>query len=140
MDAALEEAGFATDLTSSGSESAYAFFSQSSFGPFLIAGVAVDVPRADELFDVFSEALGACDGDVDADGNTTSVLPLSFPNVGDDTFAARIDLDGFFPVSVLYVLARKGDAIVLGGYASVGTDPPDAALLESSVRTMIDRI
>ena len=33
-------------------------------------------------------------------------------NVGDDTFAARIDLDGVFPVSMLYVLARKGDTIV----------------------------
>ena len=66
--------------------------------------------RADELFDVFPEALGECDGD--ADGFTTSALPLSFPNVGDDTFAARIDLDGVFPVSMLYVLARKGDTIV----------------------------
>ena len=133
-------AGFATFLTSSGNESAYAIFSQTSFGPFLIAGVAVDVPRADELFDVFPEALGACDGYVDADGFTTSVLPLSFPNVGDDTFAARIDLDGVFPVSVLYVLARKGDTIVLGGYAGFGGDAPDVGLLESSLRTMIDRV
>ncbi len=127
------------DLDADGADSADSTFSLGAFGPFLIVSVIGDTDGAAGVFDLLPEAMAACDGTVDDDGNTTSVLPVSFPKIGDDTFAARMDIEGFFPVSMLFSLVREGDVVLLAAYVAIG-GAVDGELLETALRTMHSRI
>jgi hypothetical protein len=132
-----------SDLFASNSDvpTAEASFSQSDFGPFLGAAVATEVEQADELFEGLAERFAACDGTTDDQGYTYAVLPVSFPALGDDTFATRIDGEGngSFPISMMLVLARVDDVVIFTfGAAVMGAY--DAALVEQATRTMVDRV
>lgn len=139
FDEAYREAGLDADaFDQSGAPLAESDFSQSMTGPFLSA-VVTQLEDADEIFELLPDAFAACDGDIDSDGATSSILPVNFPVLGDDTFAVRIDVTTeFFPISALFAAARKGDIVVIalnGGFG--GTD---AALVEASLQTMLDRL
>lgn len=118
-----------------------AAFSQSEFGPFLSTAVVVDSGvDMDVLFDGLAPGFAECDGTTDDDGNTSTILPMSFPQIGEDTFAARVDISSeMVPLSMQYVLARSDDSVVMTAYVAIG-GLPDASLLESVTRLMIDRL
>lgn len=119
---------------------AEAAFQQSEFGPFLGAGVTTEFPDGERLFDGLGDRFAACDGTTDSDGVTYSIMPVSFPNLGDDTFAVRVDGENpeGFPVSFVMALVRVDDVMIMTFGAAV-MGPADAQLVEDVTRTMVDR-
>jgi hypothetical protein len=74
-----------------------------------------------------------------SDGTTTNyqLAPLSFPRLGDDTFAVQVNTSGgFFPVTANLVVLRRTNLVLV--VATVGTLAP-AADIEPLVRTALDR-
>ena len=114
-----------------------AAFSQSESGPFLSVG-AFEPGEAKDVFDSIADLVEECDGETDSDGYTWSLSAVSFPRVGDDTFAVRLDGAGSFPLAVFYTLARVGDVLIFDiSVAFMGA--VDAELVESTLRIMVDR-
>jgi hypothetical protein len=120
-------------------------FQQSDFGPFVGSGATEheDEDEAERTLNAFAEAMAECDGftQTDEDGATTvySVSPLSFPQVGDGTFACRMSADTpFGPLNLDIVAARKGAVmlfLVNGGFGAADTE-----LTEQLLTTMIERL
>ena len=69
-----------------------------------------------------------------------SVLPVAFPDLGDQTFGeTRIDgTGGMLPISLLLAVTRVDDVLIFSTNAAVGGGI-DAALLEDLTGTMVDR-
>lgn len=126
-------------------EEAESNFEQGSFGPFLssIAGRYASTDDAQDVLDALAAAVDQCQTftDVDEDGTeiTYTFTALSFPKLGDDTYAARLSANSpFGPLALDFVFARKGDtvaAIINGGLGAA-----DTALTESMMRLMVDRL
>lgn len=143
LDAAFESVGLGEDLeTDTDYPQAEASFSQSEFGPFVLSYVVsgLDDGVLGDFMDVLPEAFASCDGTTDPDGYTYSVLPISFPDLGDQTFATRLDgTGGMLPISMVLVLTRVDDVLIYSANAALGGGI-DAALLEDLTDTMVGRV
>lgn len=120
-------------------------FQQSDFGPFIGASVTVEESgdAAQERVDLFATGMQACDGytETDEDGNETTwtVSPLSFPDLGDGTFAARMGTTTFMgPMNVDIVVTRVDEVIVFTAHMSIGA--ADSELTERVQRLQVDRV
>jgi len=121
-------------------------FQQSDFGPFIGSGAAhyTDEDEASEVIDLVSETANACQSftETDEDGTETeyTIAPLSFPDLGDETFAFRVSASSLFGPFALDVAAvRDGEftvSIIAGGFGA----PPDSELTEELAQTMLDRL
>lgn len=126
-------------------QEAEANFQQSDFGPFLVslAGRYDSEDTAKDVMDRFADAVDVCQSftEVDEDGVETSYTfsPLSFPDLGDDTYAARLNgTTAFGPVALDMVFTRVDDkvlAVMNGGFGAA-----DTALTEQMLRLMVDRL
>jgi hypothetical protein len=143
LDAAFESVGLGEGVENEKDyPQAEAGFSQSEFGPFILSFVVsgMDGGLLSDFMDVLPEAFASCDGETDPDGTTYSVLPISFPDLGDQTFATRLDGTGaMLPISMVLVLTRVDDVLIYSANAALGGGI-DAALLEDLTRVMVDRI
>jgi hypothetical protein len=130
---------FGTLETLFGSDaSAKVLFSQTQFGPFLLFA-ATDVANVGNL-NALADQVAACNGTTDSNGTTWSILPLSFPKQGDETFAIRADGTGqLLPVTNVMVFVKEGDIALTAQGVSIGGATTDAALMESILRRMVDR-
>lgn len=126
-------------------EEAESNFEQGSFGPFLssIAGRYASTDDAQGVLDAVAGAVDQCQTftDVDDDGTevTYTFAALSFPKLGEDTYAARLSATTpFGPLALDFAFAREGDAVaaVING----GLGAADTALTESMLRLMVDRL
>lgn len=58
--------------------------------------------------------------------------------LGDDSYTVQIDVENdFATLSLVYSVARKGNTVIFGTVAALEA-PPDAALLEETMRTMAE--
>lgn len=126
-------------------EEAESNFEQGSFGPFLssIAGRYAGTDEAQGVLDAVADAVDQCQTftDVDEDGNETTYTfaALSFPKLGDDTYAARLSATTpFGPLALDFAFARDGDAVV--AIINGGLGAADTALTESMLRLMVERL
>ena len=126
-------------------EEAESNFEQGIFGPFLssIAGRYASTDDAQGVLDALADAVDQCQTftDTNEDGTETTYTfsALSFPNVGDGTYAARLSADGpFGSLALDFALARVDDAVV--AVINGGLGAADTALTESMLRLMVDRL
>jgi hypothetical protein len=132
---AFDTAGIDFETTSSSTE---ASFSQSDFGPFFVVVVARPDGNLRQAFGVFAEVFEGCNGEVDADGNIYTYSPLSFPSHGDETFAIRMNIEGFFPVTSNVTFTRVGDTLILALALALGGGN-DAEMQSALVELMAAR-
>ena len=139
-DKALTDAGLKFGSGSPGAL-AEASFQQSLFGPFIVASISTsDKAVTDTFMAALPGALVACDGVAAADGSVQHYLPADFPNLGDSTFAVRLQqTGGMAPVEMMLVLVRKGDLMIVTANAVLGGGA-DPVLLETATRTILDRL
>jgi hypothetical protein len=146
-----DDSGFCGDedvLTKSLEEapaSAESNFKQSDFGPFVASFAARydDSDTAEEFVDRFAHEAAGCGEftETDEDGATVTYRfePLSFPKVGDQTFATRLTGTTVLGALVLDIAVARVDdtavGVVNGGFATA-----DTALTEELMRTMTDRV
>ncbi|MBW3546535.1 MAG: hypothetical protein KY452_00140 [Actinobacteria bacterium] len=130
--------------------SAEAKFQKDAAGPFATHFVAVfDHGRAPDVLARARKAVDGCgeieitqeDGTVIAGG----LFPVNFPELGDETFAARLqgtmtgppddpELAGLeFPVAADFVLVRNGDALTGISHVAVDAGPYGGGELDSAV-------
>jgi hypothetical protein len=121
-------------------------FQESDFGPYVASGAAQysDDDEASEVIDQFAETANACQTftETDEDGTVTeyTISPLSFPDLGDETFAFRMSATSpLGPFAVDVAVARQGEFMVSIFNAALGT-APDSALTESLTQTMLGRL
>jgi hypothetical protein len=94
----------------------------------------VPAGRGSELLPVVADAMAACDGQRYS-GRTAQVRELDFPDVGDESAAYTIELDGL-PIHAAYLVS--GDiAIVVSAYDFTGGDP--VGLLETYAAKAVDK-
>jgi len=120
-------------------------YQQSEMGPFLASALheAGSTDDAQALVDLVAKGLQGCQGftETDDDGTETtwSVAPLSFPDLGDGTFAARVSTMTFFgPFAIDIVVTRVEELVLFTMHAGIGA-PPDAELTEEVQRLQVDR-
>jgi hypothetical protein len=119
-------------------------FSAGDFGPFLHHSVAVyESGQAEQALDAFLEALDACDEwtEETEDGPVTwRPRALSFPGLGDDTVAVRINVEAeAFNATVDMVTWRRGDFLSLLFTMEV-FGSPDAEQMEELARVADERL
>lgn len=126
-------------------EEAESAFEQGAFGPFLssIAGRYASADDAQQVLDALAHAVDQCQTftEIDDDGTETTYrfTALSFPNVGDDTYAARMSATTpVGPLALDFAFARQGQAVA--GIINGGLGEADTALTESTLRLMVDRL
>lgn len=126
-------------------EEAESNFQQGDLGPFVvsIAGRFPDEDTAGSVLDRLADTVDACQTftEVEEDGTEVSYTfeALSFPDLGDDTYAAR--LSGSTPLGPLafdFAFTRV-DSHVLG-IVNGGFGAADSELTEELLRTMLDRL
>ena len=126
---------FCTELPARSIAAAYVEFEKSAFGPFLTHSIVVypDSASARAALDDLANAAQNCTQVTDGSGSTNTISPLSFPSLGEDTFAVRSS--GTVEMDAIYILV---DNLLLtithGGLGAV-----DSAVTESSARTAVDR-
>ena len=143
-DTFCDEADPFTDLNEA-DDKADSDFQQSDFGPFVgsIAAQYGGDSDAEGVLDSFENAVEACREftETDEDGATITYRfdPLSFPQLGDDTFATRLSATTVLgPFAFDIVIARVDDTVAgvfHGGFGGI-----DSALTEELLREMVDRI
>ena len=122
-------------------------FQQSVTGPFAGHRLQAFPPgEAQRSFEAGVERASSCgeftitndDGTV----NIWQVSPLSFPEVGDDTFAFRASTEValFGSVTVDLVAFRRGDFISVLAFSVLGFGSPDPELAERLVRLADERL
>lgn len=126
-------------------EDAESNFQQSEFGPFASSGASIyeDDDQAGEVLDLLADMANDCQSftQVEDDGTETeyTITPLSFPDLGDDTFAFRMSATTFLgPLTLDGVAVRDGDLVVTIVHGGIGA--VDSALTESLMRDMLDRV
>jgi hypothetical protein len=113
------------------------------FGPFVISNVSW-YDDADAMLDAFVDLAEQCREwtDTDEEGNETrgSFSPMSFPSLGDRTFALAINAEsGGFPFAARAVYVVVGDHLVTGVFdASFGGE--SGVDLERLARLAVDRV
>jgi hypothetical protein len=119
-------------------------FSQGSFGPFLVESLGLygDDRAADDAVTEFRAMTERCQSytTTEDDGSTTTVTfsPLSFPKLGDDTYAVHMDVAAMFPIAANVVLVRDGDVLMIISHA--GMMAVDATFTEAAVRMAHDKL
>ena len=120
-------------------------FQESEFGPFL-AQVIDFFPDGDaeRVMTEFSDAFGSCTEwtDIDEDGTETTwrLSPLSFPKVGDETFAFRMSTVTFLGAfEVDFIVWRRGDVVEVIGHSMIGFEGIDSEQTEAFVRQADER-
>jgi hypothetical protein len=124
-------------------------FSKGSFGPFIeedLASFASAGTVKDEM-NALQAGINACPTikQKDADGNVTTLTAsaLSFPSLGDETFAVRLAGEGgggglSLPVTVDAVFVRTGQCGVTVAGIGIGA-APDSSQLGHAASTAVDR-
>jgi len=98
---------------------------------------------AEGFMDTFATEAAGCGEctQTDEDGTTTTYRfePLSFPELGDETFATRLTAESpLGPLALDLAFARVDEATV--GVVNGGFGAADTALTEQLLRTMTDRL
>lgn len=126
-------------------EEAESSFQQSDFGPFAASGASryADDDEASSVMDLLTEMANKCQTftETDEDGTETSytITPLSFPNLGDDTFAFRMaGATPFGPINIDIASVRQGEIVI--SLVNGGLGQVDSALTETLTRKMHDRL
>lgn len=115
---------------------ATAGFGAGSFGPFMFQNIVI-YPDARSAEDALTDLIAAsqkCPEETGEDGNTSTYSPLSFPSIGDQSFALRTTaglavIDG--------VRVRVGNAIVTVSHSGVGG--VDSKQTETFIRAAVDK-
>lgn len=126
-------------------EEAEAAFQQSEFGPFVASGASLyaDDDEASQVMGLLTDMADACQSftQTEDDGTETeyTIGALSFPDLGDDTFAFRMSgTTPFGPLNLDVVAVREGSIVV--AIINGGLGAADSELTESLIRTMADRV
>ncbi len=117
-------------------------FKEGDTGPFVIQviGEFDDDDEAEAFMDEFAEYAERCRSS-EEDGVTTTVDPLSFPDVADESQSYRVSIDDPEAASaeLNVVLFRKGErASVVAVFSVFGS--PDAELTEDVTLTAVERL
>jgi hypothetical protein len=104
----------------------------------LLVGVTGD-SRAAERFDLLARGVETCPHRTAANGATGHVNIVSFPNLGDETIAIAIRLDGEVVAGGLGAWTRRDDA-VLYAFHTNGSGSADTELVEWAMTTMLARL
>lgn len=119
---------------------AAASFAGGMLGPFVQEELLAYEP--DEAEAVMARGIAsvrACQGYTDDQGQKFNLSPLSFPDLGDETFAARLDVDGpSLDLVADVVVLRQDDVIAFLFHAS--TLPVDSVLTERLARTALAKL
>lgn len=120
-------------------------FQQSDFGPFVASGASLykDDDEAAGVMDRLTDMANTCQSftQPEDDGTETeyTISALSFPDLGDDTFAFRMaGTTAFGPLNLDVVAVRDG-ALVLA-VINGGLGAADSELTESLMQTMAERV
>jgi hypothetical protein len=121
-------------------------FQQSELGPFVSSAASqyADEDQAGEMMDQLAEATNACQSftQTDEDGTETefTISALSFPDLGDETFAFRLAATTMLgPLTMDFAVVREGSTGLLIANGGLGA-APDSELTESLLQTMLDRL
>jgi len=117
-----------------------------AFGPFVDETVAVMGDSAEQLYRSFRDAMQSCHSfrskNDDGSYSRGTFEALSFPNIGDDTFAAQMKIGPVPLVGSAYadfVLVRLGDVFVLLVTAQVAA-PPDGSEFAQLSKKAVHRV
>jgi hypothetical protein len=118
-------------------------FQKAAVGPFIAEELLAysDTTIARSAVDTFRSQAQGCTSwqDKATDGTTTTyqLAALSFPRLGDDTFAFQLNsTGGVFPVTIDYVLIRHANIVMAVVTVETLAPGPD---LEPLARTALDR-
>lgn len=134
------------EVESRGVASVIAEFEMSQFGPRLhhyitaypegVAGEALE-----EMIEVSQSCL---EWTTTENGNTMTwtLTPLSFPNLGDETFALRIstNLGILGPIEIDSIFVRTGDVITAIAYTAIGPEGVDTTVTEELMRVALRKV
>jgi hypothetical protein len=117
-------------------------FVQGDGVPMLMENVGYAGDAAERYMSRVAEALNGCtDVSFDADGDTMrgTIGAMSFPKLGDDAraWSMAFTIQGI-PFVFDLVFARKGDELLMIGYADLGS--PDVSELESFTRKALAKL
>jgi hypothetical protein len=126
------------------SAEAEADFSKGSLGPFVNERVWVQPDgKAERNYGRFADAIKTCSTFVSKDDRGKpmqfKLAALSFPNLGDETFAARMITES--EIGALYIdliIVRLDDTMV--SLINAGFGGPDSALTEQIARKGVDKV
>ncbi len=120
-------------------------FQQSELGPFVVSAASrySDDAEAAEVLDLLADVAEACQSFsvTEDDGSETeyTITPLSFPELGDDTFAFRMSATTVLgPITLDLAAVQEGPIVVSVGNGGLGS--ADGELTEALMRTMVDRL
>lgn len=121
-------------------------FQKSELGPLL--NHTIDFfPDGDakRVMAEFGDALGSCTEwtDIDEDGTETTwrLSPLSFPKIGDETFAFRMSTVTFLGAFELdWILWRRGDVVDVIAHGVIGFEGIDSEQTEAFVRQADEKL
>lgn len=138
----LESGQFTRDATAR----ATANFQESEFGPMLAQ--IIDVFSGDDAEGTmveFADALSSCTEwtDIDEEGAETEwqLSPLSFPKIGDETFAFRMSTVTFLgAVELDFIVWRRGDIVEVLGHTAIGFEGVDSEQTEAFVRRADEKL
>jgi hypothetical protein len=129
-------------MTSATTIEAEASYQEDEFGPIYFEAIGV-YDDANAYMDKLEEVVDACRSftDVDDEGTETtgSIQPLSFPKLGEETFAMRASGEGGgFSFSGDFVIIRLSDDLIMMS-GTVGIMGGGADNFEQLTRTAFER-
>jgi hypothetical protein len=121
-------------------------FQKSQLGPFLQHTITAYPPGEAELFlEDFIDAANSCTEWTTAEDDqqfTWRLAPLSFPNLGDETFAIRtsteLELLGLMEIDTIYI--READVIINIAHMAIGISGIDSEQTEVFARLAIEKL
>ncbi|MCX9191614.1 hypothetical protein C3Y87_09340 [Carbonactinospora thermoautotrophica] len=123
---------------------AEANFTKGSFGPFVGEELALlGEEQARKSMSMLNEVLAKCRTFTSKDDNgetvTVKLNTLSFPKIGDDTYALRVTLgSGGIAVDADVITIRRGGVLILITNAQLGS--PDSQLTETVARKALAKV
>ena len=122
-------------------DGARASFTQEASGPELVSDVMeyADDSTAEAFMEAATAAVDGCKNYTVPERGTVTISALSFPNVGDDTFAARFSAAttmGSYVGDIVYV--RTGNRVML--LVNAGPGGVDSGVTEELTRLVADRM
>jgi predicted small secreted protein len=119
-------------------------FTKGGFGPFVSESLGQKTEQgAKDALDKFANAFSACKTvrSIGSDGKAIELKlsPLSFPKLGDDTFALRMsgDAEGITVGFDVVVIRRSGVMILI---LNAGIGSPDSAITETVARKALEKV
>jgi hypothetical protein len=119
-------------------------FTKGGFGPFVSETLGQkDEKEAKAAVDKFADALSSCKTakSTGTDGKVTEfhLSPLSFPKLGDDTFALRMSADAEgLTIGIDVIVVRRAGVMLVVLNAGVGS--PDSAITETVARKALAKV